>query len=87
MFFPLWYTFLDLIHSEVFFTIYEPWQNLQNTNFWGPVYATHFAIPHLKKTKGKIIAVASPAGWSGVPRMSIYAVNASSSFSFSCSLN
>lgn len=53
--------------------------NLQNTNFWGLVYATHFAIPHLKETKGKIIAVASPAGWSGVPRMSIYAVNASSS--------
>lgn len=52
--------------------------NFQNTNFWGPVYATHFAIPHIKKTKGKIIAVASPAGWSGVPRMSIYAVNGSS---------
>ncbi|CAH8279184.1 unnamed protein product [Arabidopsis lyrata] len=46
-----------------------------NTNFWGPVYATHFAIPHIKKTKGKIIAVASPAGWSGVPRMSIYAAS------------
>ncbi|KAL0734307.1 hypothetical protein Bca4012_010517 [Brassica carinata] len=52
---------------------------IMNTNFWGPVYTTHFAIPHLKKTKGKIVAVASPAGWSGVPRMSIYAVTSSSS--------
>ncbi|KAL0886345.1 hypothetical protein Bca101_010328 [Brassica carinata] len=48
---------------------------IMNTNFWGPVYTTHFAIPHLKKTKGKIVAVASPAGWSGVPRMSIYAAS------------
>lgn len=55
---------------------------MQNTNFWGPVYTTHFAIPHLKKTKGKIVAVASPAGWSGVPRMSIYAVASSSSLLF-----
>ncbi|BAA96982.1 11-beta-hydroxysteroid dehydrogenase-like [Arabidopsis thaliana] len=53
-----------------------------NTNFWGPVYATHFAIPHLKKTKGKIIAVASPAGWSGVPRMSIYAASKAAMINF-----
>ncbi|KAL0645973.1 hypothetical protein Bca4012_044264 [Brassica carinata] len=60
---------------------------IMNTNFWGPVYTTHFAIPHLKKTKGKIVAVASPAGWSGVPRMSIYAVTSSSLASKAAMIN
>ncbi|KAH0906121.1 hypothetical protein HID58_037948 [Brassica napus] len=55
---------------------------IMNTNFWGPVYTTHFAIPHLKKTKGKIVAVASPAGWSGVPRMSIYAASKAAMINF-----
>ncbi|XP_076891303.1 11-beta-hydroxysteroid dehydrogenase 1A-like [Bidens hawaiensis] len=31
-------------------------------NFWGSVYPTHFAIPHLMKTNGKIIINASAAG-------------------------
>ncbi|CAH2070474.1 unnamed protein product, partial [Thlaspi arvense] len=55
---------------------------IMNTNFWGPVYATHFAIPHLKETKGKIVAVASPAGWSGVARMSIYAASKAAMINF-----
>ncbi|KAL1218801.1 11-beta-hydroxysteroid dehydrogenase-like 4B [Cardamine amara subsp. amara] len=55
---------------------------IMNTNFWGPVYATHFAIPHLKKTKGKIVVVASPAGWSGIPRMSIYAASKAAMINF-----
>jgi short-subunit dehydrogenase len=55
---------------------------IMNTNFLGPVYATHYAIPHLKKTKGKIVAVASPAGWSGVPRMSIYAASKAAMINF-----
>ncbi|XP_010525337.1 PREDICTED: 11-beta-hydroxysteroid dehydrogenase-like 4A [Tarenaya hassleriana] len=56
--------------------------SLMNTNFWGPVYATHFAVPHLKKSKGKIVAVASPAGWSGVPKMSIYAATKAAMINF-----
>ncbi|XP_057972543.1 11-beta-hydroxysteroid dehydrogenase A-like [Malania oleifera] len=41
-------------------------------NFWGSVYMTRFAIPHLRESKGKIIAVASTAAWLPTPRMSIY---------------
>ncbi|KAG5014442.1 11-beta-hydroxysteroid dehydrogenase 1B [Glycine max] len=41
-------------------------------NFWGSAYGTYFAIPHLRKSKGKIIAIASCTGWLPVPRMSIY---------------
>ncbi|KAI8544015.1 hypothetical protein RHMOL_Rhmol08G0262200 [Rhododendron molle] len=43
-----------------------------NTNFWGSVYCTHFAIPHLRKSRGKIIAIASIAQWRPIPRLSIY---------------
>ncbi|KAE8705944.1 putative Hydroxysteroid dehydrogenase 2 [Hibiscus syriacus] len=34
---------------------------IMSTNFWGSVYGTHFAVPHLRKNKGKIIVIASIA--------------------------
>lgn len=43
-------------------------------NFWGSVYPTHFALPHLKRSSGKIVVNASAAGWLPVPRMSFYNV-------------
>lgn len=44
-------------------------------NFWGSVYPTFFAIPHLKKTKGKVFVNASAGVYIPVARMSIYAVS------------
>ncbi|CAN0906011.1 11-beta-hydroxysteroid dehydrogenase-like 6 [Linum grandiflorum] len=41
-------------------------------NFWGSVYSSYFAIPHLKQSRGKIIVVASVASWLPAPRMSFY---------------
>ncbi|XP_050220648.1 11-beta-hydroxysteroid dehydrogenase A-like [Mercurialis annua] len=41
-------------------------------NFWGSVYSSHFAIPHLKRSRGKIIVVGSCASWLTPPRMGIY---------------
>ncbi|OIW17777.1 hypothetical protein TanjilG_06462 [Lupinus angustifolius] len=41
-------------------------------NFWGSAYGTYFAIPHLRKSRGKIIAIASSAGWLPTPRMMFY---------------
>ncbi|XP_027340360.1 11-beta-hydroxysteroid dehydrogenase 1B-like [Abrus precatorius] len=41
-------------------------------NFWGSAYCTYFSIPHLRKCKGKIIAIASAAGWLPAPRMLFY---------------
>ncbi|CAJ2676654.1 unnamed protein product [Trifolium pratense] len=41
-------------------------------NFWGSAYGTYFSIPHLRKSKGKIIAIASSAGWLPAPRMMFY---------------
>ncbi|XP_020237073.1 11-beta-hydroxysteroid dehydrogenase 1B [Cajanus cajan] len=45
---------------------------VMDINFWGSAYGTYFSIPHLRKSKGKIIAIASCTGWLPVPRMAIY---------------
>ncbi|XP_058200933.1 11-beta-hydroxysteroid dehydrogenase A-like isoform X1 [Rhododendron vialii] len=50
----------------------EDFAPIMNTNFWGSVYCTRFAIPHLRKSRGKIIVIASIAQWSPIPRLSIY---------------
>ncbi|KAI4334876.1 hypothetical protein L6164_013582 [Bauhinia variegata] len=47
---------------------------IMDVNFWGAVYGTLFAIPHLKSSKGKVVVVASAGGWFPVPRFSIYYV-------------
>ncbi|KAJ6970803.1 hypothetical protein NC653_035166 [Populus alba x Populus x berolinensis] len=55
---------------------------LTNTNFWGSVYTTHFAIPHLRKSKGRIVGISSIAGWCSVPRMSFYCASKAAITSF-----
>ncbi|KAJ8772404.1 hypothetical protein K2173_027581 [Erythroxylum novogranatense] len=45
-------------------------RRLMDVNFWGAVYGTQFALPHLRKSKGKIIAVASCLGWYPIPKSS-----------------
>lgn len=45
---------------------------IMSTNFWGSAFGTHFAVPHLTKSKGKIIVIASVAGWFPLPKASFY---------------
>ncbi|XP_035830381.1 11-beta-hydroxysteroid dehydrogenase-like 4A isoform X2 [Helianthus annuus] len=45
---------------------------VMDINFWGSVYPTHFAIPHLMKTNGKIVVNASCAGVLNPPRGGFY---------------
>ncbi|OVA17458.1 Short-chain dehydrogenase/reductase SDR [Macleaya cordata] len=45
---------------------------IMDTNFWGAVYPTYYAVPHLRQNKGKIVVMASAGGWLAVPRMSFY---------------
>ncbi|KAF4356922.1 hypothetical protein G4B88_008521 [Cannabis sativa] len=54
----------------------------QDINFWGSVYATHFAIPYLKKTKGKIIVISSAAKWFPMPRLGLYSATKAAVTSF-----
>ncbi|EEF51747.1 11-beta-hydroxysteroid dehydrogenase A [Ricinus communis] len=47
-------------------------RTIMDTNFWGSAYITHFAVPYLRGTRGKIIVIASSASWLPSPRFSIY---------------
>ncbi|KAK8597973.1 hypothetical protein V6N13_095366 [Hibiscus sabdariffa] len=55
---------------------------IMNTNFWGSVYGAHFAAPHLRKNRGKIIAIASIAGWLPVPKHCFYSAAKAALISF-----
>ncbi len=42
-------------------------KRLMEVNFYGAVYATKFALPYIKATKGSIVAISSIAGYRGLP--------------------
>ncbi|XWS60236.1 hypothetical protein CRYUN_Cryun07bG0018500 [Craigia yunnanensis] len=48
---------------------------VMDINFWGSLYGTHFAVPHLRKSRGKIIVMSSSAGWLYPPKASIYSAS------------
>jgi len=45
------------------------------TNVLGAMYCTRFALPHLKRTKGRLVVMSSIAGKTGVPGYSVYAAS------------
>ncbi|HEX3726948.1 MAG TPA: SDR family oxidoreductase [Pirellulales bacterium] len=49
--------------------------DLMRVNYLGSVYTTHFALPHLKRSRGLIVAMASVSGLIGVPYLSGYAAS------------
>lgn len=42
-------------------------RQLMEINFWGTVYCTKYALPHLLKSKGSLVGVSSIAGYKGLP--------------------
>ncbi|GMY15157.1 11-beta-hydroxysteroid dehydrogenase 1a [Fagus crenata] len=56
--------------------------SVMDINFWGSVYSTHYAIPHLRKSKGKIVVISSVAAWLASPRMSFYNASKAALISF-----
>jgi short-subunit dehydrogenase len=50
-------------------------ETLLRVNYLGPVHLTAQALPHLKQSKGLLVAVASLAGLTGVPERSGYAAS------------
>ncbi|KAJ9559720.1 hypothetical protein OSB04_004880 [Centaurea solstitialis] len=46
--------------------------SIMDVNYWGSVYATHFALPHLKKSKGRIVVIGSCGGWFATSRVCVY---------------
>lgn len=47
-------------------------EKLMRVNYLGPVFLTHAALPHLKRSRGQIVCVSSVAGMTGVPLRTAY---------------
>uniref|UniRef100_A0ACD5Z9M3 Uncharacterized protein n=1 Tax=Avena sativa TaxID=4498 RepID=A0ACD5Z9M3_AVESA len=45
---------------------------MMDVNFWGSVYPTYYALPHLKASRGKLVVCSSAAGTVATSRMSLY---------------
>jgi len=50
-------------------------KKLMDVNFWGTVYCTKYALPHLLKTQGSLVGVISIAGYLGLPARSGYSAS------------
>jgi NADP-dependent 3-hydroxy acid dehydrogenase YdfG len=53
----------------------EVLHRLMNVNFWGAVYCTKYALPHLIASKGSLIGVSSVAGVHGLPGRTGYSAS------------
>lgn len=50
-------------------------KSLMDTNFWGTVYCTKYALPYLLETKGSVVGVISTAGYVGLPARTGYSAS------------
>lgn len=50
-------------------------RQLMDINFWGTVYCTKFALPHLLKSKGSVVGISSIAGKKGLPGRTGYSAS------------
>jgi short-subunit dehydrogenase len=62
----MWSRFDALKDLEIF-------ERVMEVNYYAPVRLTAMALPHLKESRGLIVAIASLAGLTGVPERSAYA--------------
>ena len=45
---------------------------VMRVNFFGTLYMTHFALPHVKATRGSLVAISSLTGKRGIPSYALY---------------
>jgi short-subunit dehydrogenase len=50
-------------------------KQLMDINFWGTVYCTKYALSHILKSQGSIIAISSIAGYRGLPARTGYSAS------------
>lgn len=48
---------------------------VMDTNFWGTVYCSKFALPYLVKSKGSLVGISSVAGFKGLPGRTGYSAS------------
>ncbi|MBN2638584.1 MAG: SDR family oxidoreductase [Bacteroidales bacterium] len=61
----MWSYFEEMINMKAL-------ENIMQVNYFGSVYCTHYALPHLIESKGQIVGVSSLTGKTGVPTRSGY---------------
>ncbi len=47
-------------------------EHVVRVNFFGTLYATYFAVPHVRQTRGSLVAISSLTGKRGIPSYSVY---------------
>jgi NAD(P)-dependent dehydrogenase (short-subunit alcohol dehydrogenase family) len=47
-------------------------ERVMRVNFFGTLYATHHALPHVRQAQGSLVAISSLTGKRGIPSYSIY---------------
>ncbi len=47
-------------------------EHIMRVNFFGTLYPTHFAVPHVKRSRGSLVAISSLTGKRGTPSYAIY---------------
>ncbi|CAO2034791.1 unnamed protein product [Urochloa humidicola] len=57
-------------------------RTLMDINFWGHVYPTQLAIPHLKKTNGRIVGVTSNSSYIFIGRNTFYNASKAAALNF-----
>lgn len=61
-------------------------EKIMKVNYLGSVYCTHYALPYLKRSKGRLVAISSLTGKTGVPFRTGYAASKSAMAGFFDSL-
>jgi short-subunit dehydrogenase len=64
----------------------QPLHDMMHVNYFGAVYCTYYALPHLIQSQGRLVAMASVAGKAGIPLRSGYAASKHALFGFFDSL-
>jgi len=64
----MWARFEDIADMSIL-------QRIMQVNYMGAVYCTHYALPHLKASKGSLVGISSLAGRTGVPTRTGYAAS------------
>jgi short-subunit dehydrogenase len=53
----------------------SPLERIMQVNYFGSVYCSHYAMPHLIAARGRLVAVSSLTGLTGVPTRTGYAAS------------
>lgn len=61
-------------------------ERLMKVNYLGAAWCTYYALPHLKRRRGRIVGISSVAGLNGVPTRTAYAASKHAMFGFFNSL-